>query len=76
MARLNFALGLTGGTVADVKVAPFDLVEGMIGDNQEAALDRITAQLVAGGISAATRVPPCKSRDQHAADPARLKRCC
>ncbi|MDQ3813412.1 MAG: DUF1800 domain-containing protein, partial [Armatimonadota bacterium] len=55
IARLNFALDLTGGQVADVSAPLTTLLEGVSGDNHEAVLDRLNAVLLGGDMSPGTR---------------------
>jgi uncharacterized protein (DUF1800 family) len=52
VARLNFALSLTGGRVVDVRVAPQPRTPG--GDNK-AALDALLERLSVGSVSPTTR---------------------
>ncbi|MBV9866604.1 MAG: DUF1800 domain-containing protein [Abitibacteriaceae bacterium] len=55
IARLNFALALTGGEVSDANISLSNLMEGIPTDNHEAVLDRLSEQLLGGGLSPATR---------------------
>ena len=55
VARLNFALALTGGTVTNVNVRPSLVLEGVRADDHEAVLRRIADRLIGDDLSAATR---------------------
>ncbi len=55
VARLNFALSLTGSGLADVKASTTRLVADMSGDDHHATLVRLLDVLVGGDVSASTR---------------------
>ncbi len=55
IARLNFALHLTGGEVVDAPVQLPALLKGLSGDDHEAVLNRLIGRLLGGEISASTR---------------------
>jgi uncharacterized protein (DUF1800 family) len=55
VARLNFALALTAGTLNNVNVTPTLVVEGVRADDHEAVLQHLANQLVGDDLSAATQ---------------------
>jgi uncharacterized protein (DUF1800 family) len=55
VARLNFALALTGGTLGNVNVTPALVMEGVRADDHEAVLRRLADQLIGDDLSASTR---------------------
>ena len=55
IARLNYALALTGGEIFDVQAPPAALLEGVNGDNAHAVLDRLLEKLLGGQFSDSTR---------------------
>jgi len=55
IARLNFALALTGGKVADASIDTAKLVGGVDIDHPAEVLDRVLANLLHGDASASTR---------------------
>lgn len=55
VARLNFALSLTGGRVTNARVTPQISVAQISNDNREAALERLLQQLIGSDVSVATR---------------------
>ncbi|MDQ3622989.1 MAG: DUF1800 domain-containing protein [Verrucomicrobiota bacterium] len=55
ISRLNFALALTGGSVADASVEPRDLIQGADTDRPGEVLDCVLQKLLNGEASAATR---------------------
>ena len=55
IARLNFALALTGRTISDALVTPDNLMDGADGDQPGRVIDHLAAGLVQGELSDATR---------------------
>ncbi len=53
--RLNFALALTGQNVADVRLEPTKLLDGVDADQPGAVLERLSQQLLQGEITPSTR---------------------
>jgi uncharacterized protein (DUF1800 family) len=55
IARLNFALTLAGGEVAQVEVAPGQMLHDVAADDHNAVLNRLSNVLLGGEMSPATR---------------------
>lgn len=55
IARLNYALALTGGEVFDVQAVPSKLLDGVNSDDAHAVLDRLLQKLLGGQVSDNTR---------------------
>ncbi len=55
IARLNYALALTGGEVFDVQATPAPLLEGVNSDDAHAVLNRLLQKLLGGQVSDNTR---------------------
>ena len=55
IARLNFALSLTGGEIMDAQVSPIALLGGAMGDDDKAALNLLLDKILDGEVSDNTR---------------------
>lgn len=55
IARLNFMLALSGGQIANVEVEPQKLLDGVAAEDADAVLNRLSARLLNGQMSPATR---------------------
>jgi uncharacterized protein (DUF1800 family) len=73
VARLNFALALTGHQIAEVSVDPTKVLDGVAADDHEAVLQQLVDRIDEGDVAPATRATLLKEMPENTpANPAKM----